>query len=944
MAGKEYSHIKTEIGISPLEFDLAIVSISSAGTIGELNKFVLKELGYPEYSLESLNLKKGYDFLFTANQKSILFIVTVGDGNVKTNLQKNLRNAIESNSKRLVGQNVWVPLMGTGTGGLDFVVSYDTTAGVLKEFNNISYTIAIPNNEKGIDFLKNNKVYNLQNKEELKGNIKTESKVTGNLTAKKTSKKSITNEDPLKDLETAVKGSNASNSFDSDSNDSPNSQEQSTVLEVENSTHKTTSTLKGDLFTKQPGYDKLPEFNTHRLVRDVLDKEYELNLLIDSRSTRNGFAQILDLSDDKNKAYVQLLDKSKFIGVKPVGGFTTGDGTSETEIMVAIFDHIENQINFIQSVDTIKKNYLHFAFFSNSFSKANIEYAHKWFDKKQGFDVTVLELDDIIKLADKHGIDHADYLNEDLGDKAIPSDELKKTKDKIPFHLDQVVNEDKLGREPVAKAFVDLIKKDIFTEKLNHSFIVHLQGKWGSGKSSFLNFIKRNLNSEEEKWIIVEYNAWQNQHIRPPWWSLIDQVYLKSKEQLYLIGIRTSLHLWRKEFFRRIWRYSGWDKISALIIFLLSVLCIIYFGEDIVDIFNTDQKKSFASNLGDFLKLILTLVSVAGTLFAFAKFITVPFFINSSKEAKSFVLRASDPMNKIKDHFNDLVDDINSKKKKRQLAIFIDDIDRCDKDFIVQLLEGIQTLFKDKRVLYIVAGDKNWISTSFGNTYEDFATDQVDKQQLGEFFIEKAFQLSFRLPNISEESKQNYWDHILGMENGEKDKKINSIEELTDDKKFELRADLKESKTELTNPVFVRGLQDKYNLSGDTASNIVIEEKNKDTEELKHLLHEYHKFIDTNPRSMIRLANNYTMARSILMAERVTFNEHKLFRWLVIEDLCPKVKTIVPNAENLSVFEEIIKANMDIVKRNKCLNLLEGASDFMEGKIEIEDIKTIKGF
>ena len=498
----------------------------------------------------------------------------------------------------------------------------------------------------------------------------------------------------------------------------------------------------------------------------------------------------------------------------------------------------------------------------------------------------------------------------------------------------------------MAKAFVDLIKKDIFTDKLKHSFMVHLQGKWGAGKSSFLNFIKKNLNSGEETWIIVEYNAWQNQHISPPWWSLIDQVYLKSKEQL---NWRASFHLKRKEVFRRIWRYSGWDKITTFIIFLLSILCIIYFGDDIINIFNEvsdadkENGKSLASNFGDILKLIVTLISIVGTLFAFAKFITVPLFINSSREAKSFVLRASDPMNKIKDHFNKLVDNINSKKKQRQLAIFIDDIDRCDKEFIVQLLEGIQTLFKDMRLLYIVAGDKNWISTSFGNTYKDFATEQVDKKQLGEFFIEKAFQLSFRLPNISEESKQNYWDHILGMENEEEDKKINSIEALSEDKQDQLKTDLKESKSELTNPVFVEGLQEKYNLSGDTASNIVIEEKNKDTEELKHLLQEYHKYIDTNPRSIIRLANNYTMARSILMAERVSFNEHKLFRWLVIEDLCPEVKNIVVNMEIVSEIEEIIMASKDLVKRNNSIVLLKGDEEFMEGEIEIDDIKTIKG-
>src|SRR5690606_31033336 len=138
----------------------------------------------------------------------------------------------------------------------------------------------------------------------------------------------------------------------------------------------------------------------------------------------------------------------------------------------------------------------------------------------------------------------------------------------------------------------------------------------------------------------------------------------QSRHQIYLIGIRSSWYFRCKEGFRRIWRYSGWDKIVAFIITLISIICIIYFGEDIINFFsNTSSKEndsnsiSFFSNFG---KLILTLTSLLGALYGFTKFITIPFFINSSKEAESFVLRASDPMNQVKKHFNDLVDNINS--------------------------------------------------------------------------------------------------------------------------------------------------------------------------------------------------------------------------------------------------------------------------------------------
>ena len=386
---------------------------------------------------------------------------------------------------------------------------------------------------------------------------------------------------------------------------------------------------------------------------------------------------------------------------------------------------------------------------------------------------------------------------------------------------------------------------------------------------------------------------------------------------------------------------------------MICVFFITYFGQDILNIFKQaaktditnpqDTAKSLAEYLSDFIKLVLTICSVFGTLYAFAKFITAPFFMNSSKEAESFVKKASDPMNKVKRHFNDLVDNINSKTKKRQLAIFIDDIDRCDKEFIVNLLEGVQTLFKEKRVLYIVAGDKNWITTSFGSVYEDFKSTAVNQKQLGEFFLEKAFQLSFRMPNISDEAKKNYWNSILGLKKKGGNKQIESRNALSAEKQKEISEVLSISKSDLTSPEFMKKMEMDFNLSEDTVSDIVIEEKNKDTEELRHLLNDFHSFIDTNPRSIIRLANNYTMTRSTLIAERRVVKEEKIFRWLVIEDLYPEVKNLIAKAQTISDISENIGQLIDLNKREKCLSLLSGKKENQKDELTLKEIKNIKG-
>lgn len=159
-----YSHIKKEMGVSPIKFNVALASINSKGTLGELNLFVLKELGYDNSELGVIDVSKGYYLLNNNKNKPILFIVTVGNGEFPgISLQRNLKRGLEENKSFLKSKKVWVPLMATGAGGLEFVDSYDTTVGVLKQFENINFTIAIPDNSNGRKYIKTFESYNFQN-------------------------------------------------------------------------------------------------------------------------------------------------------------------------------------------------------------------------------------------------------------------------------------------------------------------------------------------------------------------------------------------------------------------------------------------------------------------------------------------------------------------------------------------------------------------------------------------------------------------------------------------------------------------------------------------------------------------------------------------------------------------------------------------------------------
>lgn len=146
------------INTSPSDAQLAVVSTNEIGTAGTLNTYVLNQYGYAESVLRNLDLKKGYD-LFQLNGKPILFVVTTAQrADTKVLLRDNLLNAIKSNVSTLVNLKAWIPLLGTGAGGLTYQESWMLLLSVFNELKDIesehelNFVVAVPDDEKGKEF------------------------------------------------------------------------------------------------------------------------------------------------------------------------------------------------------------------------------------------------------------------------------------------------------------------------------------------------------------------------------------------------------------------------------------------------------------------------------------------------------------------------------------------------------------------------------------------------------------------------------------------------------------------------------------------------------------------------------------------------------------------------------------------------------------------------
>ena len=455
--------------------------------------------------------------------------------------------------------------------------------------------------------------------------------------------------------------------------------------------------------------------------------------------------------------------------------------------------------------------------------------------------------------------------------------------DKIPFHLDNVENTDRLSREPIAKSLTRLINSEIFKDKENvkSAFMIHLQGAWGAGKSTFLNLIKKHLPDEKD-WIVIEFNAWQNQHIDPPWWTFLTAVYKQSVKKIRWYKLPLFFIL---EGGRRFLKFNGYKRLIQLAFIAVFIILAYHYYDGILDYLGFEDKSLVNAKVLDAFKdALIAIGGVVGSLYAFVKFLTTPLSINSPNMARSFLQKANDPMKAIKKHFEGMVTNINRIGYK--LAIFIDDIDRCNAEFVVELLEGIQTLFKDKGVLYIVAGDRRWISTCFENHYTDYkGIASEPAQQLGYLFLEKAFQLSVRLPKVSPEAKEEYWKYILNPES----EKVRKEPVMTNYERSKMKEELASLfvQADLSRKETIDQIAKEKNLDRNIALDMALEVMDEDKQDLKHLLENHFALVDSNPRSIKRLANEFTINRNILTAEGRSFDQIKLFRWIIIQNKYP---------------------------------------------------------
>lgn len=416
-----------------------------------------------------------------------------------------------------------------------------------------------------------------------------------------------------------------------------------------------------------------------------------------------------------------------------------------------------------------------------------------------------------------------------------------------PFHDDEPATEDRLGREMFAGILASRLRQVAtgWDGKSPRPFLIHLHGAWGSGKSTVLKFLRRQLRNDNEgaeRWIVIQFNAWQHQNDAYPWWGLVSELYEQAAFQLGECGWWRSLHFRLREWS---WRFREAWGMLVFIAIIFAWLLFVFFSR--ID-WESDWKA-----VGEGIKTISLLIAMVSSLWGVLWTLGHTFLPATASMGSVLRSQKSDPEHRIALHFLKLIEWIDT-----PVAIQVDDLDRCKEEYVTALLEGIQTRFRDCDVAYVIAADRDWLRRSFEGIYKSFkGSVDLPGRPLGLLFLEKLFQLSVNVPPLRSQARDSFWRYLTEADGDDIERPDALLDQAEQDEIATLGPGEISAKRDEWNSDAPRDIARRYALARRMGA--------KDVERASEVfLQRFTELVEPNPRAMKRLVNAYGVQQQIM--------------------------------------------------------------------------------
>lgn len=261
---------------------------------------------------------------------------------------------------------------------------------------------------------------------------------------------------------------------------------------------------------------------------------------------------------------------------------------------------------------------------------------------------------------------------------------------------------------------------ELIDESGNNPISIGVSGNWGTGKSSMVKMIGKELEksnkAEKTTYIFLEFNAWLYQGYDDAKTALLQSVAKKLSEELKKRHIPESDEtLWKR--FQKFTKRINWLQVSKIGLPLLVGLIpgaaptgvAAALTSAVVNSINSpDDKEKNSEAIGTNLKELLSNFDD----------------ILKDDETKS----TTQQIEELRKDFEDILEKLNVR-----LVVLVDDLDRCLPETAISTLEAMRLLLFVKRTAFIIAADeqmiRNGVRAHFGNVdlSDELITSYFDK-------------------------------------------------------------------------------------------------------------------------------------------------------------------------------------------------------------------------
>lgn len=310
-------------------------------------------------------------------------------------------------------------------------------------------------------------------------------------------------------------------------------------------------------------------------------------------------------------------------------------------------------------------------------------------------------------------------------------------------------------------------------------------GKWGRGKTFLINEIKKRIEKSNRKdsFVVVDFNAWKYQDTPASWAYLYGELLEKylgpryyseknktgNKKCNIIIDFLLTPIIRIKRFFRNFWlNILRFGIINLLLTIIISIAIIsvttIYSG----------YIHNFVSNIVGNNKIFIFIISSLPVIISL-----IPLL-----ESFSFKETFSEIMKNLtkKPGFFDVLGLQHEIQKeleillrawffcnsKKSLLLIVDDIDRCQEDRIIQIMDSLKVMLDNiniqKKIVVIAAVDERILMEVVKNKYNKIFKNEEDVEKLAREYLDKLFLCGLKLGDLTPDEKSTILNNVCKMD------------------------------------------------------------------------------------------------------------------------------------------------------------------------------------